>query len=395
MRVALFTDTWLPTVDGCVTSIVGQRAELEARGHEVTVFAPGTREVRKSSRDPRVVFYAAVPWRPYPDYLLPVLPARVRPPLRERGIELVHSHGIAFMGMRAVWGAKGLKLPLLLTYHTRVDEAARYVVRAGAPERVLRRLIWTQLRWYFRRAHAVVAPTRAIREHLAARAGPSLHRCAVVPNGVDYGRFAHPSEAAVERFGLGGKTLFLTAGRIAFEKNLEVLVDAVPRLVAQVPDAHVVVAGKGPARPSYEALVHARGLQDRVTFTGYVSDAELAGLYRAAAVFLMPSSFETQGMVALEAMRCGTPVVCADAGGFTDYIRHRRNGYLVPPGSPEALAAMALEAIDAPASLREAAKATAAEFSVPRCVDRLESLYAAALDGAMPEELERPIPIPA
>jgi 1,2-diacylglycerol 3-alpha-glucosyltransferase len=395
MRLGLFTDSYLPSVDGCVTSLLAQRAELEARGHEVHVFAPANREAQAKVRDPRVVFYDAVPWSAYPDYYLPLFPARVRERVRERRIELVHSHGIAMMGLRAVWAAKGLKLPLLLTYHTRVDEGARYVVRRGAPERLLRRLIWTNLRWYFRRCDAVITPSEAVRRHLAEAAGRSLRTCVVVPNGVDYGRFAEPDAGAIERYRLEDKTLFLMAGRIAYEKNLEVLVEAMPRIARGVPDAHFVIAGKGPARAAYEALVRRRGLAERVTFTGYVTDGELAGLYRAAAAFLTPSSFETQGMVALEAMHFGTPVVCADTGGFTDYVRHRRNGYLVAPGDCGALADGALEALRAPAALRDAARATSERFSVERCVDRLERLYAGAVGGAIPEELAQPLEVPA
>jgi glycosyltransferase involved in cell wall biosynthesis len=378
-----------------VTSILGQRAELEARGHDVTIFAPGSREAQAKVRDPKVVFYDAVPWSAYPDYYLPIFPARVRSRVRAMRADLIHSHGIAMMGLRAVWASKGLKLPLLLTYHTRVDEGARYVVRGGRPEQVLRKLIWVNLRWYFRRSAAVIAPSEAIRAHLREKGGAALRRCVVIPNGVDFDRFAEPDSAAIERYHIEDKTLFLTAGRIALEKNLEILFEAVPRIVAQVPDAHFLIAGKGPARAEYEALVRARGLQDRVTFTGYVTDGELAGLYRAAAAFLTPSSFETQGMVALEAMHFGTPVVCANTGGFTDYIRDRGNGYLIQPGSAEALVQGALESLRAPARLRDAAKQTAEHFGVPRCVDRLEELYTAVKGGAVPPELERPLRIPA
>lgn len=395
MRIGLFTDSYLPSVDGCVTSILGQRAELEARGHQVTIFAPGSREAQAKVRDPNVVFYDAVPWSAYPDYYLPIFPARVRNRVRERKLELIHSHGVAMMGLRAVWAAKGLKLPLVLTYHTRVDEGARYVVRGGRPEEVLRKLIWVNLRWYFRRSHAVIAPSEAIRVHLQEKGGASLGRCVVIPNGVDFARFENPDAGAIERYHLEDKTLFLMAGRIALEKNLEVLVEAMPRILAKIPDAHFVIAGKGPARVEYENLVRARGLAEKVTFTGYVTDGELAGLYRAAHAFLTPSGFETQGMVALEAMQFGTPVVCANTGGFTDYVRDGVNGFLVQPGSAEALAQGAFRAIESPARLRDAAKRTAAQFSLGACADRLEALYEGALGGAFPEHLAQPLAVPA
>lgn len=396
MRIGLFTDSYLPSIDGCVTSILGQRAELEARGHQVTIFAPGSREAQAKVRDPNVVFYDAVPWSAYPDYYLPIFPARVRNKVRERGIELIHSHGVAMMGLRAVWAAKGLKVPLVTTYHTRVDEGARYVVRGGRPEEILRKLIWVNLRWYFRRSNAVIAPSEAIRRHLLEKGGSSAaNKVVVVPNGVDFERFAHPDAGAIERYHVEDKTLFLMAGRIALEKNLEVLIEAMPRILAQVPDAHFVIAGKGPARQEYENLVNARGLADKVTFTGYVTDGELAGLYRAATAFVTPSGFETQGMVAIEAMQFGTPVVCANTGGFTDYIRDGVNGYLVQPGSAEALAQGAFRAVDAPQRLRDAAKRTAMQYSLATCADRLEALYAGAMGGAIPRHLEQPLVIPA
>jgi 1,2-diacylglycerol 3-alpha-glucosyltransferase len=372
----MFTDTYLPTIDGVVTSLVSTRKLLEKQGHEVFIFAPGDGTSRETNEDPNVIFFPGRPLRAYPDYRLPVLPYPVRSHVKRLGIELVHSHGMAFMGLRAVWVARWLHLPLVMTYHTRVDLATNYIAKSELGERTLARFIWTHLGWYFRRCDAVIAPTQATKDAILAERPTDIAKLYVVPNGVDYSRFAATDKSILAGLGIGADTpVVLSAGRIALEKRLETLIDAAPTIIGSLPGVRFVVAGRGPAKEHYEGLVKEAGLSDRFTFTGYIPDSQLGALYERADVFVMPSQFETQGMVALEAMHKGTPVVCASAGGLIDYVRHGENGYMFDPGDANGLARYAVEAYEHGDRVRSAAIETAKSYAIEGTTEKLLHIY--------------------
>lgn len=382
MRIAMFSDTWLPTIDGVVTSLLPVRKELERRGHEVFVFAPGDDEAIAANGDDRVILCRGRDFRGYPEYHISLARMKVRKQVRDRSIDIVHSHSVALMGMRAVWAARTNRLPLVFTYHTRVDQAAGYISPPGRPQRIMERLIKTHVNWYLRRAEVVIAPGDATAGHLKEVHGANIRRMETVPNGLDLERFtANPSPTAIGRFGLHGSTIFLTVGRIAKEKCLDTLIAAAPRILREVPGARFVVVGKGPAREHYEEAVRAVGLGGAFLFTGYLDDASVAGFYANAHAFLMPSRLETQAMVVLEAMHYGLPVICADAGGMRDYVRDGVNGYLYEPGNADALATQALKGLRAPPALRAKAGDTARAFTVPKAVDRLLEIYASLMPG--------------
>jgi glycosyltransferase involved in cell wall biosynthesis len=138
----------------------------------------------------------------------------------------------------------------------------------------------------------------------------------VIPNGIDLARFRGGNGAALnQRY--TGKYIILSVGRLVREKNLQLLIKAAPYLL-KMHDIIIIIVGKGPARRELEALAQKKGVSDYVVFTGYVSDEKLIDYYKAASVFAFPSTYETQGVVALEAMAAGVPVVAANARALPD-----------------------------------------------------------------------------
>ena len=126
MKIGMFTDTWLPTRDGCVTSIIKYREALEYLGHEVFIFAPGERNMT-SPDDDRVFLFKARTFSQYPDYRLALYPSKRKNDLiKENGIEVLHNHGVAFMALKAMIASRFLQIPCLLNFHTWVTEAAHY-----------------------------------------------------------------------------------------------------------------------------------------------------------------------------------------------------------------------------------------------------------------------------
>ncbi len=310
MRIALFTDSYLPAVDGVVNSLLTTKQALEADGHEIIVFAPEDRR-QGNGEEPGVVYLRARELPSYPGYrmasILPTCEPRI---LREYDVDLVHSHGIGSVGVKGLWAAFDLRIPMVLTFHTMVVDALAYYsplqLRIGFLESAMR----FYLRIFLHKCGGVVAPTPSISEELRDLA-PKIRRLEVIPTGVDSDRF-HPGvdgSGVREKWGLDGEELILTVGRMSPEKHLEQLLGALHRIRKTRPDAHLMVVGKGPAFGSYREMSQAMGLDDVVTFTGFVPEDELPQYYAAADAFAICSTFETQGLVVLEAMSLGTPVV--------------------------------------------------------------------------------------
>ena len=127
MRIAFFTDTYLPNKDGVVSSIVSTRLALEAMGHEVYIFASGSRKDKKENKDPRVHYFASTAFRPYPDYKIALFPFLASGKLRRYGIDVIHTHGIATMGLASLQASVRNGLPVIGTFHTMLPDATHYL----------------------------------------------------------------------------------------------------------------------------------------------------------------------------------------------------------------------------------------------------------------------------
>jgi len=381
----MFTETWLPNRDGVVTSLVTFRKGLEKLGHEVFIFAAGSTEMRDQNTDDRVRIYTGPTWTPYPDYRIALQPGPTNKRLGRLGIEVIHSHGTAFMGIKAVRCARFQDLPFVLTFHTRVEDATGYVTEHPAREAVLKSLIWSWHRWYFNRCDGIVTPTRTVQRDLLREVPDYIRRVFVVPTGIDVERFSSANGKAMrEKFELDHARLVLSVGRIAWEKNIGTLIEAAALLEKRGEEVTFALAGRGPALDHFRSEVKRRGLEDRVRFLGFVPDDDLPALYHAADAFLMTSTFETQGIALLEAMAAGLPVAAADSGGPTEFVRDRENGFLFEGRNPEACAQAVLDALNAPTQLRQRGRETAKEYTNENQTKALVNAYEQVISARLP-----------
>ncbi len=317
MRIAICTDAWQPQVNGVVTTLGHTRTQLEAFGHEVAVFSPGSG-------------FRTVPLPGYPEIRLPLSPGgRMADLLAAFAPECVH---IATEGPIG-WAARRWCLrngqPFTTSYHTQFPEYLR--ARLPVPER----LSYSLLRRFHRPAVRTLVPTEQVRRKLAAQ---GFERLVLWTRGVDTGVFHpdHPAPPALEL----PRPLWVCAGRVAVEKNLEAF------LSLELPGSKVII-GDGPARAS---------LQQRhpgAYFAGYRFGEELAAWLSACDVFVFPSRTDTFGLVMLEAMACGLPVAAYPVNGPIDVIRPGVSGVLDEDLRKACLAALTLER---PAVRREACR---------------------------------------
>ncbi|MBS3816627.1 MAG: glycosyltransferase [Candidatus Thermoplasmatota archaeon] len=328
MNIAMVTDTWLPTKDGVVNSIIQFRKSLEKLGHQVYVFAPG-KENKVSKKDDNVFFFKSKKFRPYPDYRMAIYPTgRTQELLLEKNIDVIHNHGMGFMAVRAMVASKFLELPCVFNFHTWVTDALHYSP-VHLSDNLLERLAWIYLRYLLRRSDTVIAPSEKTLNDLKGKCS-NMHNSTVVAPPIDRSRYNKDVDGSSirKKWDLEDETMLLHVGRIAREKNLELIIDALPYIKKERPDVRLFVVGDGPAKSYYESLAAEKGLNDIITFTGFVPEKELPNYYGAADAFLIASTFETLGLVMLEALATGTPVIGLDHGVIPNIINQGNNGLL-------------------------------------------------------------------
>jgi glycosyltransferase involved in cell wall biosynthesis len=371
LRIALFSEVYWPMVSGVGVTLLRLTEALEARGHQVRVYS-ATYPLPPQGDRPEVHRSPSVPLFLYPDvqWAFPRLREVVDDLARFRP-DVVHVATEFSLGIAGVKAARQLGIPIVASAHTDYDQ---YAVRYGVTWAL--RAGWHYLRWFYGQAHRVLCPSRIYEEHLHSR---GVTHTGIWSRGVDPAEF-HPSfrsEAYRARFGLGPGDLLVTyIGRIAREKNLELLLRAWEDLVSVRSGGQLVLVGRGPL----EEEIRRRELPG-VHVTGLLRGRELAEAYASADVFTFPSPTETFGNSLLEAMGSGLPSLVAAAGGVLEFAEHGRNAWLVAPNSTEAIAEGLGRLLSDPSlrrRLSDGGLRTAAERRWDAVYDQLVSDYRAA-----------------
>jgi glycosyltransferase involved in cell wall biosynthesis len=367
-RVAAFTDTYLPTVNGVTYTVRTWRDRWERRGGRMDVVYPdGDHDPATSEHPVRSVAF------PFYDGFRVGVPAV---PEAIRRVDLVHSHTPFGVGLGGLRLARRLDAPLVASYHTPSGEYAEYLSVNGTVERAVRRGATAYERWFLDRAAVVVVPSPETGRHVRESVGVDT-AVEVVQNGVDTDVF-RPVDGTPfrRRHGLPDGPLVGYTGRHGYEKHLHLLLDAVDGM-ERAPT--VVFGGDGPAREDLERS--AADVDADVRFLGFLPREELPAFYSALDAFAFPSPVETQGLVALEANACGTPVAGVDASALSDTVVDGENGYTAPAGDVEGFRAAIARTLDDRERLRERCLARREEVSAERAVDTLRGVYECALDG--------------
>ena len=330
MRVALFSETFLPRSDGIVTVLCRLLDQLALRGIESMLFTPRLGPVERYAAT-RICSAPGLPFPPYADLRLALPTPRQWRRLRDFAPQVTHFLHPSVFGLAAWWGARRLGLPTLVSWHLDYGRIARHwrlgPLHAGAIEPGVNLLT----RQVLGRADCALAPSRSAQGRLrdmGVKAPVQLWR-----RGVDSERF-HPrhADAAMRRRLAAAdprQLQLLYVGRLSLEKGLASLRAALQAL----PQAQLALVGDGPARRALEAQF--AGLP--VRFTGVLQGRELAQAYASADVFVFPSLAESFGLVVLEAMASGLPPVAARSGGVPELLREGRNGYSFAPGDEAGL----------------------------------------------------------
>ena len=371
----MFTDSYFPTIDGVVVSLTSTSQELKKQGHEVVVFAPEPTGGSADQLPDRVIWLPAFGFREYETYRSALFPTSIVSLVRSEQPDIIHSHGIGFMGLQALIASRQTKIRNVLTYHTLLHEAADHYAPPIMPVDVMVRLAWFYQKSFLKRPHAVITPTRAIRDELEGY-GIRARRWEAIATGVDCERFS-PNVSGKEvrdKYGLDDCQMILTVGRVAKEKNLELLLAGFKELINKEKCAKLLIVGKGPAMEEYQNLTKEMNLDQNVVFTGFIPDSQLASYYAACDAFAIASKFETQGIAAVEAMASGKPIAGMRSKALPEIIREGENGYLFDDDQKSCADALD-RAINDRSDVSAGARRTGLEFSLDKCTAKLVDLY--------------------
>jgi len=378
VRIALFTNNYLPFCGGVTISVETLRRGLESSGHDAWVFGPRLTGAEDASV--KVVRYPSIPVATYPEFALAVpYSRRIDRLVTALDFDVIHAHHPFLLGPAARRLARRNRRPLVFTYHTRYEKYAHYV---PLPLTLVQAAALRISAGFAAQADAVLAPSAVIRDELHARGVRAP--IAVVPTGIDLARF-RPGDRAAARRSLGvadGEPLVLYVGRLDREKSVDRVVAAFERVASTVPAARLALVGQGTETQRLSRMAAALPVADRIRFLGLRPHDTLAECYQAADVFLFASETETQGLVLAEAAACGLPAVAVDAPGCDEVVRDGETGILTkgdPAGLAEAVIGLLLDPERRRAMGRRARELAERLFDVSLQIDRTMAVYADAV----------------
>lgn len=368
MRIALFTETFLPKIDGIVTRLRNTISELQRCGHQVLVFAPGDGPAEFDGARVEGIRGSRFPL--YPELTLSFPRASIRQKLIDFQPDLIHVADPCCLGVAGIYYSDVLGLPLVISYHTRLPKYLHYYGLSA-----LEPLVWKLMRVRHNKAQLNLCTSSVMAAELSAH---GVQRVSLWPKAVDTNEF-HPRFASQQMRnwlsnGHPESPLFLYVGRLSPEKEIERL----RTVLESVPGSRLAIVGGGPSRNSLEAHLPAS-----VTFfAGYLSGRPLAEAMASVNALVQPSRTETLGLVLMEAMAAGSLVIGANAGGIPDVIQHEVNGFLFDPDDDRDLARAAQRVVAEPAlceALRANARHHSEQWSWAASTQQLLRFYDAAI----------------
>ena len=375
MRIAVVTETFLPKIDGIVTMVTKTVETLRAAGDEVMIFAPsgGPEELFGA----KVVSLPSIPFPAYPELRVAAPRASMRKHLEAFQPDVFHLFEPSLLGIGGIYYGKVLHVPIVISYHTNLPAYLHYYGMG-----FFEGPTWKLMRERHLRADLNLCTSTQMMDELRNH---GIDRLALWERAVDAQRF-HPSKCSAEMrnvlsAGEPGKPLLLYVGRLSAEKDIRTLRE----VLRSMPEARLAIVGDGPTRRDLEK--HFRGTP--AYFAGYMRGEPLAEAYASADVFVMPSKTETLGLVLMEAMAAGCPVVACNAGGIPDAVEDGVTGFLFEPDDKRGLVETVRRALtnsEERAAIRVRARADVERHSWDGSTRQLRQYYAQAIEDPRPKK---------
>ncbi len=379
MRIMFVTDQYPPMVGGVPTVTHGLAHDFADRGHQVWVVAPsqGSRDVRRIEHKVRVYRFSSFEWPTYEGLRIPFLPfVPIRNLLKKSDPHIIHIHSPVVLGNIARILAGGLRKPVIATNHYLPINMSRSLSADPVLSKPFSNITYSYLVNFCNRCEYVTAPTDTALNLLYAH---GLRAPAgVISNGIDLRKYVpgERDEQVLRRLNLPlERPIILHVNRLNYEKRVDVLLEAAARLTS---NAHIALVGAGPAAADLHDQAQRLQLGERVTFLGYVRDAELLALRHSSQLYVIPSEADLQSLSTMEAMACGLAVIAANSYALPELVHHGKNGYVFPPGNSNQLAGF-IDQLVADADLRQQMGRKSLEIIAKHdrveVLDKWEALY--------------------
>ena len=311
MRIGLFTDTYFPQVSGVATSIRTLKTELEKLGHTVFIFTTTDKDVSRYEdwqiiRIPSELFFAFKDRRiAYRGFSTALEIAR------QYQLDIIHTQTEFSLGLLGVWIAKELRIPVVHTYHTQYEDYVRYIAKGMVIRPSMVKYI---VRGFMSDLDGVICPSEIVYDLLMKYKVKVEKR--VIPTGIELAKFERPELTKEnvadlrEKLGISNQeTMLLSLSRVSYEKNIQAILAALPKVLEENPNVKLVVAGDGPYLSDLKAQAKRLNITDMVIFTGMIAPSETALYYKAADFFFLASTSETQGLTYLESLASGILII--------------------------------------------------------------------------------------
>ncbi len=333
MKIGIFTDSYKPYTSGVVTSIATFKEELNKLGHEVYIFAPSYPDYEDEEAGVYRYYSMISPTNPDFALAIPVYPG-LHMLLRKLDLDIIHVHSPFTMGKVGMHMANRHNIPLIFTYHTLYDQYAHYVPVA---QELVREMVLRFSNNFCRQCDHIIAPSKEIQKLLYSY--DINTPITVIPTGVPLHKFQGArgnwlrNNYAIPK----DNKILLFVGRLTREKNLDFLIEAFKLLRTQMPNTTLVLTAQGPLENDLKQLVMEQGMEldTDVIFTGAQPFDTLVNIYYSSDLFVFSSMTETQGLVLIEAMAAGLPVVAVRAYGVQDMVDNGVDGILTESNKEE------------------------------------------------------------
>ncbi|EMM70742.1 glycosyltransferase, group 1 family protein [Leptospira weilii str. 2006001855] len=402
MRVLYFSDTFLPKVDGVAISMKNFADLLAKRGHTFAICCPkyGEEDFYHIGDSIRIERFRSGYLPSYPDIkvVLPS-PTKIKRVIKEFEPDLVHIHTPGLLGLYGINATEKYGIPTIGTYHTLMSEQDMYLsfyrllkldklfLKVSKSDKKLKMKDLSKIEKFdkfnirkkvilkisnniYERCDLIISPSHLIEKQL--REFGLKTKIAVISNGLDLTSF----KGSIKQLTSAPKLLHV--GRISYEKNCDVILNAFKLIHDEIPDSTLTIIGDGPALPSLKIQARNLGVENAVTFTGFIKREQLPEEYPKYDLFLTASTMETQGLVILESIACGLPAVGVDSFAIPELIHDDKNGYIAKPFDVKGIAEKAVAILKDPPLYEKFSKESiriskAHEMTV--CVDKMEEVY--------------------
>jgi 1,2-diacylglycerol 3-alpha-glucosyltransferase len=350
VRIGIFSDSWVPNLNGVVISIINEVQTLRDK-HEFVIFVPKLKQGTPFRiKGIPIIELRSFPFPAYPGYSLAVPTLNLTKSLHNERLDFIHCHSPFTLGYAATLNARVFHdLPLLNTYHTDLVLYSGHLIGGFQAERFseagpVQHFVWSYIKWFYKYSDVVVTPSKTLQQKLKSHGvRPPVYSLPNMISSVFFKNRKYSTKDEIFQKEIRKKNnirtdsrIILYCGRVSYEKKLEILLKAFKPIEKKYPLAFLLIVGDGPHLKMYKKQALQLNLKN-YAFTGFISHTKLPYVYRMGDFMVTPSDTETQGLTVIEAMSQSLPVIGAAGGGVLDYIQNGENGILFPPGDFKSL----------------------------------------------------------